>query len=258
MTARAACGWGRVRRSCSSIPGCGSGAALSRFEDKRGDLRITAITGTPGERVWITSAGGGVVQFMFDDGLLSAASNLGSSSEGGLDTDTVRAAVVDQDNTLWFASPVGVFRYQLWAWLETDSRLDGLVVNDLLYDQNGGLWVATGGEGVQWRRGLYAHPTTYYPSDNGLPSEFVNDLEEDAEGASGPPRPTGWRCSNAANGHARWTAAACPRARSRRSRRTRRGCGSGRSAGLAYHAPLTGELTVEALFAGESISVPGA
>lgn len=112
--------------------------------------------------MWITSDGGGVAQYMFDDGLLRSR-DLGSSSEGGLDTDIVRAAVVDQDNTLWFASPVGVFRYQLWAWLETDSRLDGMAVNDLLYDRSGGLWVATGGEGVQLRPGLYAHPTTSNP-----------------------------------------------------------------------------------------------
>lgn len=230
------------------------GRSFEPFEENQRAIRITAITGTPGERVWITSDGGGVVQFMFDNGLLSAASNLGSSSEGGLDTDTVRAAVVDQDNTLWFASPVGVFRYQLWAWLETDSRLDGLAVNDLLYDQNGGLWVATGGEGVQLRGGLYAHPTTYYPSANGLPSEYVYDLEEDAAGRI-------W--AGTADGLAVFERGAwsrpldntrLPSTTIRALQADAEGLWIGTAGGLAYHAPLTGELAAEAQFTDKPIA----
>ncbi len=230
------------------------GRSFEPFGEDPSAISITSITGTPGERVWIASDGAGVAQYMFADGLLSAARNLGSSSEGGLDTDVVRALVIDQDDSLWFASPAGVFRYQLWAWLETDSRLDGLVVNDMIYDQNGGLWVATGGEGVQWRNGLYAQPTTYYPSENGLPSEFVNDLEEDDTGSI-------WAAT--ADGLAmyarnQWSR---PLDSTRLPARTvkvlkadDKGLWIGTSAGLANYTPHTDEVSVEPLFAGEPIS----
>jgi ligand-binding sensor domain-containing protein len=229
------------------------GRSFEPFAQEEGDLAITGIAGTPGERVWIASDGGGVVQFMFDDGLLSAANNLGSSSEGGLDTDVVRALVVDGDNTLWFASSVGVFRYQLWAWLETDSRLDGLVVNDLLHDHAGGLWVATGGEGVQWRQGLYAHPTTFYPSATGLPSEFINDLEEDAAGAI-------W--AGTAEGLARYThneweqplaPDRLPTAMVKALQADEQGLWIGTTGGLVRYEPQSDALTIEPQFAGHAI-----
>jgi hypothetical protein len=216
-------------------------------------VAITAIAGTPGQRVWIASAGAGVVQYMFDDGLLSAATNLGSSSEGGLDTDIVRALVIDGDNTLWFASPAGVFRYQLWAWLETDARLDSLVVNDLLYDHNGALWVATGGEGVQRREGLYAHPVTFYPSETGLPSEFANDLEQDSRGRV-------WAATAggiAVYADGEWSTLPNVRLPSdlvKALEADDAGIWIGTSAGLAYLAYEAQQATVEPFFAGKAIA----
>ncbi len=230
------------------------GRSFEPFEEAQGAITITAITGTPGERVWITSDGGGVVQFMFAGGLLSAAGNLGSSSQGGLDTDTVRAAVIDQDNTLWFASPVGVFRYQLWAWLETDARLDGLAVNDLLYDQSGSLWVATGGEGVQWRKGLYAQPTTYYPSDSGLPSEYVNDLEEDAAGRIWAGTADGLALFDGRSWSRPLDSTRLPSTTLRALEADENGLWIGTSAGLAHYAPQTGALVTEGFFTDKPIS----
>ena len=231
------------------------GRSLEPFGEEQSPITITAITGTPGKRVWIASDDGGVAQFMFAGGLLSGASNLGSSSEGGgLDTDSVRALVIDEDNTLWFASPVGVFRYQLWAWLEPDSRLDNMAVNDLLFDRDGALWVATAGEGVQWRSGLYAHPTTYFPSDRGLPSEYVNDLEEDAAGQI-------WAATSgglAVFGSGDWSQpldnTLLPSTTVRALEADENGIWVGTSAGLAHYAPQTGELATEARFDGKPIS----
>ena len=73
-----------------------------------------------------------------------------------------------------------------------------MAVNDLLYDRSGG---ALGRDRRRRRavaQGLYAHPTTYVPSDGGLPSEFVNDLEEDAAGHIWAATSAGWPCSTAA------------------------------------------------------------
>lgn len=158
------------------------GKVFQPFADIGHATVVTAIAGTSGQRVWIASDNAGVVQYMLHDGVLAAASNLGSSAGGGLETDSIRSVAIDQDNTVWFASPAGVFRYQLWAWLGTDSQFESPVVNDLLYDRNGILWVATGGEGIQRRDGLYATPVTYYPGEADLPSAFVNDLEQDDRG----------------------------------------------------------------------------
>ena len=236
-------------------PTLGVGRSLEPFGEEQSPIAITAITGTPGKRVWIASDGGGVTQFMFAGGLLSGASNLGSSSEGGgLDTDVVRALVIDQDNTLWFASPVGVFRFQLWAWLEPDSRLDSMAVNDLLFDRSGALWVATAGEGVQWRSGLYAHPTTYFPSDRGLPSEFVNDLEEDAAGQI-------WAATSdglAVFGSGDWSQpldnTRLPSTTVRALKVDEKGIWIGTAAGLAHYTPQTGVLATEARFDGKPIA----
>jgi ligand-binding sensor domain-containing protein len=235
-------------------PATGVGRSFEPFSQEGGEVAITAIAGTPGQRVWIASAGAGVVQYMFADGLLSAATNLGSSSEGGLDTDIVRALVIDGDNTLWFASPAGVFRYQLWAWLETDARLDSLVVNDMLYDHNGSLWVATGGEGVQRREGLYAHPTTFYPSETGLPSEFTNDLEQDSRGRVWAATAGGVAVYNNGAWSTPPPSVRLPSDTVKALKADDQGIWIGTSAGLAYLPHEAQQATVEPFFDGKAIS----
>ena len=39
------------------------GRSFEPFEEAQSAITITAITGTPGKRVWITSDGGGVAQY---------------------------------------------------------------------------------------------------------------------------------------------------------------------------------------------------
>lgn len=163
-------------------PRRGVGLGFRPFEETDNGNQITAIAGKPGESLWIASNGAGVVHYMIADGKLAATSNLGTTAEGGLDADEVRSLALDQDGTVWFTSPVGVFRYQQWAWLEPAGAYDNLPINDLAYDRTGSLWVATEGEGVQRRRSLYARVETFYPEDTGLPSEFVTDLDEDQQG----------------------------------------------------------------------------
>jgi ligand-binding sensor domain-containing protein len=234
-------------------PQMGIGRSFEPFADEYGAPSITSITGTPGERIWIASDGGGVTQFMFADGALSAASSLGSSSKSGLDTDVVRAVVIDRDGTLWFASPVGVFRYQVWAWLDTDPRLNGLVVNDLVFDHDGGLWVATGGEGVLWRNGLYAHPTTFFSSDTGLPSEFINDLEVDYTGNIWAATPKGLATFARGEWSRPLDMALLPASTITALEADDAGLWIGTSAGLAYYRSQGAEVSAEPLFAGKRV-----
>ena len=231
----------------------GLGRIFRPFEDTGRTPVITDIAGTPGQRIWIASAGSGVAQYMLHDGLLAAASNLGSSAEGGLDTDTVRSLAIDQDNTLWFASPVGVFRYQLWAWLETDARLEGLVVNDLLSDDEGALWIATGGEGVQQRKGLYANPVAYFPSSGGLPSEFVYDLEKDRHGDVWAATAAGAAVYRDGNWLAAPDAALLPARTVYTLKADEQGIWLGTSAGLAYYQFSDAAVRSVPFFGGQSI-----
>lgn len=231
----------------------GLGRLFRPFEDSQTTPVIMDITGTPGERVLIASAGSGVAQYLLDDGLLAAASNLGRSADGGLDTDIVRGVAIDQDNTLWFASPVGVFRYQQWAWQETDARLEGLLINDVLYDGDGALWIATGGEGIQRRVGLYANPDIYYSTQGGLPSDYVYDLEEDSRGdlwaatADGLAvhRMNTWRLSKATT--------LLPSRTVQALQADEDGVWIGTSAGLAYSRYDTDSVRNEQFFDGKSI-----
>jgi ligand-binding sensor domain-containing protein len=162
------------------FPGRDFANVFQAFENE--SYEVTAITGIEGESVWITTAGRGVTQFMFANGNQVSARILGGSTEGGLETDEIRSVSIDNDGSIWFATPVGVYRYQAWAWQDIDAQIEGLAVTDLLQDRQGDLWVATKGEGIQRRQSLYQRPTTFFPDQTSLPSEFVNDLEEDAGG----------------------------------------------------------------------------
>ena len=67
----------------------------------------------------------------------------------------MRAVAVDQDGSIWFATPAGAYRFQPSSW-QNDVRgtgVDDLInhVNALLVDRAGNLWIATGGSGVRFR-----------------------------------------------------------------------------------------------------------
>lgn len=162
------------------FPGRDFANVFQAFENE--GYAVTAIAGTEGESVWIATAGHGVTQFMFANGNQVGARIFGSSTEGGLETDEIRSVSIDNDDSVWFATSTGVYRYQAWVWQEIGAQIEGLAVTDLLQDRQGDLWVATKGEGIQRRQSLYQPPTTFFPDRTSLPSEFVNDLEEDAGG----------------------------------------------------------------------------
>ncbi|MBW7881604.1 MAG: hypothetical protein H3C34_03015 [Caldilineaceae bacterium] len=164
------------------MPDAGTAQIYQPFMSELSGLSVTAITGIPNDSIWVGASNGGAVQFMLSGRDIVSARNWGSAAQGGLTTNNVRDVVVDQDGSVWFATSVGVFRYQPWAWLGIEDRLDAPPVNDVLLDRIGGLWIATAGEGVQYRAELHSRPILYYPEPAGLPSEFVNALAEDATG----------------------------------------------------------------------------
>ena len=144
--------------------------------------QVTSIVADPGQSVWAASESGGAVEFGLSGNEITDARNWGSSAGGGLSTNNIRDIAIDANGSVWFATAVGVFRYQPWAWESVDERYDFLPVYDLLVDTGGDLWIATGGEGVQRRTHAGEQTGGYLPDESGLPGESVFDL---AEGPSG-------------------------------------------------------------------------
>lgn len=234
------------------FPNPGFANIYQPFESE--STRVAAITGVEGESVWITTAGRGVTQFMFANGVQVSSRILGGSTEGGLETDEVRTVSIDRDGSVWFATPVGAYRYKAWAWQDVDAQVEGLAVTDLLQDRQGALWIATTGEGIQRRKSLYQRPTSFYPGETVLPSEYVNDLEEDARGGI-------WAATNGGVARFdgdRWTmplpARALPSPIVLHLQADNQQMWIGTAAGLARYRSTTRQAQVEPQFDGQRIS----
>ena len=144
--------------------------------------QVTSIVASPGQSVWAASESGGAVEFGLSGNEITDARNWGSSAGGGLSTNSIRDVAVDTNGSVWFATAVGVFRYQPWAWKVIDERYDFLPVYDLLVDTSGDLWIATGGEGVQHRIRNGNQTLGYLPDESGLSGETVFDLAQAPSG----------------------------------------------------------------------------
>ena len=217
------------------------------------EIIITAVIGVAGDSVWFATNGAGVIQYPFVDGEPASTTSLGSSTEGGLNTNNVRALAIDGDGSVWFASPVGVYRYQPWAWLDVDSRLNGVAVNDLLYDKSGNLWVATDGEGVQRRHGTHAFPETFSGGETIFPSETINDLEEDPRGRLWVATPNGIAQYNNGDWSTPIPIDQLPSPNLRHLQADANGIWIGTSAGLAHYAFATHLVSIDATFSGRAI-----
>lgn len=152
------------------------------FSVTAGQPLITSIVARSGHAVWAASEHGGAVEFGLSGDEITGARNWGSSAGGGLSTNSIRDVAIDTNGSVWFATAVGVFRYQPWAWNTVDERYDFLPVYDLLVDSGGDLWIATGGEGIQRRARNVSQPIGYLPDESGLPGEIVYDLVQGPSG----------------------------------------------------------------------------
>jgi len=152
----------------------------SPFGDNSGE--ITAIQGVPFESVWIASSSGGAAQYRLSGRKIVSMRSWGGQSQGGLTANNVRDIAIDQDGSVWFATAVGVFRYQPWSFQDIDDRIEALPVYDVLLDKAGRIWMATDGEGVQMRPARYAQPVQYLFDGFGVPGNVVYALEEDEQG----------------------------------------------------------------------------
>lgn len=143
---------------------------------------ITDILGVEADSIWVTSSNGGAAQFRLADKEIASVRNWGGAATGGLTTDNVYSIAADADGSVWFATSVGVYRYQPWAFQEVGERLESLPVYDMIFDRRGNLWVGTDGEGIQVHSERYRQPTQHIVDGNGLPGSIVYALHEDELG----------------------------------------------------------------------------
>ena len=143
---------------------------------------ITAIEVAGRDSIWVTSSQAGAVQYRLAGKEIASMRSWGSAMQGGLTADNVRDVTIDQDGSIWFATSVGVYRYQPWAFVDVGDELDAPPVNDLMFDRPGNLWVATAGEGVHVRSDRYRQPTVFLPDGVGLPGDMVYAMQQDEQG----------------------------------------------------------------------------
>ena len=149
--------------------------------------RVQRIYGDGNGSVWVVTDGGGARRFV-DYGQITL--EYGRSVAGNLTTNFVRDVVVDLDGTVWFATPIGLFRYfdRLWFSDPSDSVASMSVadpnfhdVRDLLIADDGVLWIATGA-GIRVKEGLTFSDKHFSIENSGLPVDTVLALAQDSHG----------------------------------------------------------------------------
>ena len=143
---------------------------------------ITGLTGTPGASLWVTSDTGLAVQYLLRGGKLANARIWDAATQDGFEPNSVRDVVVDQDQSVWLATDVALFRYQPWAWRKVDLAGGGPAINDTLLDSRGRLWVATVGKGVWTYAGPDSTVVRHVATPAGLRNDVVCALAEDSQG----------------------------------------------------------------------------
>lgn len=142
---------------------------------------VQALAGDFQGDVWAATDGAGAVVY---DPRQDTTRAYGITGDPNLTTRFVRDVAVDQDGSVWFATPAGVFRYQKQMWFndEQGSSLDDPLnyINDLLVARDGTLWIATGGAGVRHKVGVTSRDRVFGPGD-GVPSSVLT-LAEDSQG----------------------------------------------------------------------------
>ncbi len=147
---------------------------------------ILALAGDDTGTVWAGSNGAGARKFI-DYGL--ATIDVARTSGGGLTTPFVFDIAVDQDGSIWFATPVGLFQFQERIWfmdyLDQDDIPQTLnEVNDLLIDGDNSLWVATAGAGIRRKEpGRIGYSEQIFNTENSaIANDAVLALAEDRDG----------------------------------------------------------------------------
>lgn len=131
--------------------------------------------------LWAGSDGAGVFSLRLDQ---EGYANFGFTGDLNLTTRFVRQVAVDRDNSIWLATPAGVFRYQAYRWINDEQGSSEDVrnhINDLLVARDGALWAVTGGAGVRRIEGAQGAETVFTSADGAANAGYA--LVQDTQGA---------------------------------------------------------------------------
>lgn len=131
--------------------------------------------------LWAGSDGAGVFSLRLDQ---DGYTNFGFTGDLNLTTRFVRQVAVDRDNSIWLATPAGVFRYQAYRWINDEQGSSEDVrnhINDLLVARDGALWAVTGGAGVRRIEGAQGAETVFTAADGAANAGYA--LVQDTQGA---------------------------------------------------------------------------
>ena len=135
--------------------------------------------------LWAGSDGAGAFSLRLEESDDEAGyETFGFTGDLNLTTRFVRQIAVDGDNSIWFATPAGVFRYQAYRWLNDEQGSSDDIrnfINDLLVARDGALWAVTGGAGVRRKQGPQQVETVFTAADGALDAGLT--LAQDARGA---------------------------------------------------------------------------
>jgi ligand-binding sensor domain-containing protein len=131
--------------------------------------------------LWAGTDGAGLFSLQLEQGEYT---NYGYTGDANLTTRFVRHVAVDRDNSIWLATPAGVFRYQAYRWIsDKPASPDDTPthINDLLVARDGALWAATGGTGVLRKTSVQGVETVFTAADGAADAAYA--LAQDARGA---------------------------------------------------------------------------
>ena len=142
---------------------------------------IQTLAFDPTGMLWAGSDGAGAFSLRLDG---EGYANYGYTGDLNLTTRFVRHIAVDRDNSIWFATPAGVFRYQAYRWINDEQGTSADVrnyINDLLVARDGSLWAVTGGAGVRHKTSVQGGEHVFTTADGGMDTGFA--LAQDGRGA---------------------------------------------------------------------------
>lgn len=131
--------------------------------------------------LWAGSDGAGAFSLRLDG---DEYINYGYTGDLNLTTRFVRQVAVDRDNSIWFATPAGIFRYQAYRWINDEQGSADDVrnhINGLLVARDGALWAVTGGAGVRRKESAQGSETVFTAVDGATDAGLA--LAQDAQGA---------------------------------------------------------------------------
>lgn len=154
---------------------------LSTLDDAGNPALVQTLAVDQRGVIWAGTDGAGAYAFDFAQGSVTAYGYIGDMD---LATRFIRRIGVDRDNSIWFTTPGGVFRFQAYRWInDVQGEPDDVQnhVNDMLVARDGALWVVTAGAGVRRKSEPGGSDVSFTAADGAVDAGYA--IAQDVRGA---------------------------------------------------------------------------